>query len=179
MNLKRMFIGILILFIGSLGFAKDGFEYYGSWSNVQVSESGGPHAEGYTLILWKYQGKPLGYLYKFVGPVADAPMGDLRDVVWEEKSGIISFSTKMTIGLIHDKASSKWIPSEDTYSFSGKIKDTEITGAFSWQNQQMAKPDVEQVVLKPKAAGYESKDKTYEEWTLQYDPVFKARGPKW
>jgi hypothetical protein len=179
MNLKRRFVGILILFIGSLGFAKDGFEYYGSWSNVQVSQSEDPHAEGYTLILWKYQGKPIGFLYKSVGPVADSPMGALGNVVLDEKSGNFSFSTKMTIGSIHDKASNKWIPSKDSYSFSGKIKGAEIKGTFSWQNQQMAKPAAEQVILKPKAVDFESNDRTYDEWKLQYDPAFKARGPKW
>lgn len=85
----------------------------------------------------------------------------------------------MTTGSIYDKASNKWIPSKDSYSFSGNIKDTEIKGVFSWQNQRMAKPAVEQVVLMPKAVDFESREMTYDEWKLKYEPAFKARGPKW
>ena len=88
--------------------AKEGFEHFGSWSNVEITKSEDPHATGFELTLWRYQGKLLGYLSQYVGPIADPPIGEVENLILDEKSPRVSFTAKMSIGLVYSEEEKKY-----------------------------------------------------------------------
>ena len=124
---------VLLAFFAKISHAKEGFEYYGSWSNVRVSQSEDPHASGFELILWRYNGDLLGYLYQYVGPVGDPPIGRVESLKLNEDTGAISFTVKMTLGVVYSAEKKRWVPSKDMYFFVGEMKKDRIVGTFAKQ----------------------------------------------
>jgi len=163
----------------STALAKDGFEHYGTWTNVKVSSSADPHANGFDLKLWRYQGKILGYLSQYVGPPADPPLGPLEDIRLNEKTGQITFTARLSPGMVYSNETRKFVPATDVYTFRGVVKKDAITGTFTRRAGTLKRTTQEKVVLK----GGRKKDdfwdgKTYQEWKDFYVPILKARGPK-
>ena len=158
------------------------FESIGTWSNVAVSESEDPHATGFELQLWRHGDEIVGYLSEFVGPLGDLPIGKLENLIFNESTGEISFSVRMSIGMIHSRTEDKWVPSKDVYLFSGKLENNQITGSLEHNilNSEEQSPLTEELILE---GGKETdsywKDKTYEEWEKFYEPILKSRGPQW
>lgn len=176
------FLFILLSFFARTSLAKEGFEHYGSWSNVEVSEGEDPHASGFELRLWLYNEALVGYLYQYVGPVGDPPIGRVESLKLNEDTGAISFTVKMTLGVIYSVEEKKWVPSKDFYFFVGQIKKDRIVGTFD----RIVKEGIEKGTLKKEVTlnGGRRKDefwdsKTYEEWKKFYTPIVKSRGPKW
>lgn len=176
--LAAFFAGLM----ANIAAAKDGFEHFGSWSNVELSKSEDPHATGFEVTLWRYQGKLLGYLSQYVGPTTDPPIGEVENLILDEKSGRVSFITKMSIGLVYSGDEKKWVPSKDLYLFSGIMGTDRIEGSLE-REVQMGNDRVvvkEDVILKGRRGPDEFWDsKNYQEWKQFYAGILKRRGPKW
>ena len=168
--------------LGNIAAAKEGFEHFGSWSNVEISKSEDPHATGFELTLWRYQGRLLGYLSQYAGPTADPPIGEVENLILDEKSGTVSFITKMSIGLVYSEDEKKWVPSKDLYLFRGTMETDRIEGTFE-REVQMGTERVavkEEVILRGSRRSDEFWDsKNYQEWKQFYAGILKSRGPKW
>jgi len=162
--------------------AREGFEHYGAWSNVEVSQGEDPHAGGFELTLWRYQGKLIGYLLQYVGPVADPPLGEVENLTLDEKTGHVSFTAKMSIGMVRSRKENTWVPSKDLYIFEGIMSGDRIEGTL--ERRSGDEPDrggvKEKIVLKGQKGKNEFWDSmTYQEWEDFYTPIMKSRGPKW
>jgi hypothetical protein len=176
------FFFIVLAFFSRTSLAKEGFQHYGSWSNVEVSESEYPHASGFELTLWRYKRELVGYLSQYVGPVSDPPIGRVQNLVLNENTGAISFTAKMTLGVIYSAEEKKWVPSKDLYSFVGDMKKDRIVGTFDshFKKGEEKGKVKEEVILKGGIGTNEFWDsKTYEQWKEFYAPIVKYRGPKW
>ncbi len=158
------------------------FNNIGTWSNVVVSKSEDPHASGYVLQLWRHDGEIVGFLSNYVGPVADPPFGKLENIVFDDSTGEISFTVKMSIGMIHSRSEDKWVPSKDLFRFNGKLKNHQIVGNLEHRmvNIEKHRPVTEEIILTgEKEPDPFWKDKSYAEWEKFYEPILKYRGPKW
>lgn len=176
------FLFIVLAFYARTSLAKERFRHYGSWSNVEVSESEDTHASGFKLTLWRYKGKLVGYLSQYVGPVSDPPIGRIQNLELNEDTGAISFTAKMTLGVVYSAEEKKWVPSKDLYSFAGEMKKDRIVGTFDNHVKKGEKKGTvkEEVTLKGGLGTDEFWDsKTYEEWKEFYAPIVKYRGPRW
>ena len=162
--------------------AKDGFEYLGKWSNVTVSQGEDPHAYGYSLHLWRSNGKPVGFIYEYVGPTADPPIGPLQDVTLEP-SGKLSFTAKMTTGITFSPGHREGAPSRTLYKFNGALGKSEVKGTLDKEDHlDNTAPERFEVTLKAETKPDEDSywnEKTYREWDEFYAPIIRARGPKW
>jgi hypothetical protein len=163
--------------------AQQGFKYFGSWSNVMVSQGEDPHALGYTLQLWKNDGKPLGFFSEFAGPPADPPIGQFENLMLDEKTGQVSFSVKMTVGVVYSSTHKDGAPSRLLYTFKGTLQDDIVTGTLQKEDRlNGGNPSQEQVTLKRESdSSAEShwNSKTMQEWEAFYAPILQARGPRW
>jgi len=110
------------------------------------------------------------------------PIGRVESIKLNEDTGAISFTVKMTLGVVYSVEKKRWVPSKDMYFFVGEMKKDRIVGTFAKQ----VKKRVEKGMVKKEVTlnGGQRKDKfwdskTYKEWTKFYAPIFKSRGPKW
>jgi hypothetical protein len=157
-----------------------GFEYFGEWSNVVVSQSEDPHASGYSLQLWKNNGKLVGFLSEYVGPPADPPIGPLQDVTLDPDSGKLSFSAKLTTGVTFSPGHREGAP-RTLYKFNGVLSESEVKGVFEKEDHLDNTPSVRlEVTLerKPTKDSYWN-EKTFQNWEEFFAPIVRARGPKW
>ncbi len=177
-----VFILALLLF-NCQSSAKDGFEYFGGWSNVVVSQGEDPHASGYSLQLWKNDGKLVGFISEYVGPTADPPIGRLQDLTFDPNSGKLSFTAKLTTGVTFSPGHREGAPSRSLYRFDGNLSEQEIKGVLVQEDHLDNTPSVHlDVTLKrQRDAGDDSywNQKTYNDWEEFYAPILRARGPKW
>lgn len=159
------------------------FSYLGTWSNVKISQSEDPHANGFSVSLWQINGKTVGTLRHYVGPPFDAPIGELQDVTLDRKTGKIVFAAKLTIGSILSASESKQQPSMDFYTFEGTLKSTTLTGIISMKmlNQaNLTKPEtVDLILLSDNDQNIFWKNIDYNEWKKIQAEAMRATGPKW
>jgi hypothetical protein len=163
--------------------ANGGFKYFGEWSNVVVSQSEDPHASGYTLQLWKNNGKLVGFLSEFVGPPADPPIGPLQDVTLDPNSGKFSFSAKLTTGVTFSPGHRDGAPSRTLYKFDGVLSESEVKGIFEKEDHLDNTPStrLEATLERKREPTTDSywNQKTFREWEEFFAPIVRARGPKW
>ena len=68
------------------------FAAVGSFRNVRASSSEDPHCYGWSLELWRYNGKLLGLLDRHYGLCGDPPCEVVSEVSHDPKTGRLSFS---------------------------------------------------------------------------------------
>jgi len=68
----------------------DEFAPIGSFGNV--SSSTGEHCSGYSLELWRHNGRIIGLLDRHSGLCGDPPCEALRDVSYDSRRGRLSFT---------------------------------------------------------------------------------------
>jgi hypothetical protein len=115
---------------------KDTLMGFGKWSNVKISEGEDPHASGIEIEMWKHNGKLIGFLYEYVGPPADPPIGKLEDIEFDEKTGKISFRAKLTVGSVYFEKEKEWMPSKDIFIFTGTIQSDALIGEIEKRRVQ-------------------------------------------
>ena len=156
------------------------FESFGSWSNVVVSTSGDPHASGYEVDLWKNNGTVVGFMFEYVGPVADPPIGPLQELKFDPQSGSLSFSAKMTTGVSYSIAHKGGAPSRELYLFTGTLRATDLSGVLERQDHLNGGSVTSHVTLKGSAHTDPFwNEKTFKEWQAFYAPILRSRGPRW
>jgi hypothetical protein len=152
----------------------------GAFSNIRYTEE---HAYGYRVMLWRAGTCLVGFFESSAGLAGDTPIGWLQDVKYNQKTAALSFSAKLTTGLVSSNGSGAFQPSQDVFTFEGQMKPKRVTGAVTHasQNTPTVKP-VRQMVHLPsskKDAEFMHGPVTYGEWREQWRPVLQRRGPKW
>jgi len=151
----------------------------GVWSNVQVSKGEDRHASGIEVEIRKHNGVLVGFLSEFVGPAEDPPVGKLESIRFDEKTGSISFTSKLSVGVVPAAAGNAWVPSRNLYEFKGVIGSGAIKGSlrrkFVEEDGKETAYD-ESITLKAKST---ADDEPAAEWLKRWTDVLRLRGPKW
>ena len=151
----------------------------GVFTNMRFTEE---HAYGYTIKLWRAHGCIFGLFLASEGLAGDTPTGLLENVIYDPRTGKLSFTAKLTIGLVSMRAHDS-MPSRDSYEFHGYLAGKSISGNLSHSTRLTPefKPEQQKVLLrysKPEAEGMRSA-KTYGKWLEETREVLRLRGPKW
>jgi hypothetical protein len=146
----------------------------GCFTDVKASAE---HAKGYSVRLWSGGSEWFGVVDRFEGPPFDPPMGLLEEIRHADTTGAVSFKAKMSFGL---GASG---PTRELVIFSGVLDKVGLRGTFDIEHLD-APPAVrvqrETVVLR--RAEQLCDDREYADraaWWRIYEPILRARGPKW
>ena len=82
---------ILLLTLTAEPRVAEQFERMGSYAAVESST--GEHCRGYSLDLWKSDGRIIALLHRHRGLCGDPPCGAIADAALDPKSGRLTFST--------------------------------------------------------------------------------------
>jgi len=150
----------------------------GAFSNMRYTAE---HAYGETVMLWRAGNCLFGLFESAQGLAGDTPIGELQDVTHDSNTGVLRFSSKLSIGVIVGPASTTPRPSRDLFTFDGTLGATRLTGALIHATQLDSKPPARHIVLtaSPRDAEFRRGSATYGEWREKWEPVLKRRGPKW
>lgn len=156
----------------------------GAWSNVKISTGDDPHASGIEVEIREHDGALVGFLAEYVGPVADPPVGKLESIRFDEKTGFITFTSKLSVGVAPAAAGGAWVPSKNAYEFKGAIGKTGLTGTLRRKSVQEDGTELayeENVMLKTKAdaGGDNTPTESFEDWMKRWTEALKNRGPRW
>ena len=176
MRVIHLAIGVAALSL--LGAASDP-PPIGAWSNVQVSKGDDPHASGIEVEIRKHNGELVGFLLEYVGPVADPPVGKLESIRFDEKTGTLSFTSKLSVGVVPAAAGNAWVPSRNLYEFKGVIGNGAVKGSLRRKFVEEDGKETayeESITLAPKG---NAADEPAAEWLKRWNDVLKLRGPKW
>jgi hypothetical protein len=188
MKITSMSIGItavlLFTFAGSLAASgrDPAADRLGTWSSVSIGK-GEDHASGIEIELWRKGGQVFGFMSEHNGPAADPPVGKLESIRWDEKSGAISFTSKLSVGVDPAPEGGAWVPSKNLYEFNGTIGKKGITGTLrrKFVNDDGSSTAYdEDLTLAPKSPdGGATAGESFDDWTKRWNEALKKRGPKW
>jgi hypothetical protein len=149
----------------------------GEFSNMRYTEE---HAYGYAVQLWRDGDSTVGLLLVSEGLQGDTPTGLLENVRWNPRTGALSFTAKLSIG-VAVLPGGRQEPSRDLFEFSGTLKRAILTGVVvrsdGLQASRPAARERVQLKLQPDAALFAAE--SYAEWKRQAEEILKRRGPKW
>jgi hypothetical protein len=152
----------------------------GAFSNLRFTDE---HAYGYAVMLWRSGECLFGLLESSQGLAGDTPIGELQDVKYDGTSGHLSFSAKLTTGMVSVKGASRFEPSRDLFAFDGTLQANSVTGTITYilQNNPNFVPTHTDVILGMSRSGAEimQGSATHREWLLKWRPILQRRGPKW
>jgi len=161
----------------------------GSFSNMRYTEE---HAYGYTVKLWRTADCLFGFFLSSDSVAGDTPTGLIENIKYDEKTGAISFTARLTTGVVPSSttSSSSYVPSKDVYEFTGVLKKDSLRGVVLYEltNFPTVKktPAVrlrpsENVVLKLSSENSKGMQylSIYSQWELHAKEILKRRGPKW
>ena len=152
----------------------------GAFSHITHAEG---DAFGYAVELWKLGDQIFGLLFVYVGPPADPPTGILEDVKFDPKTRRLSFSARMTTGLLYSR-DYIGVPSHDRFRFEGVLTRRQLIGVLR-QSDDLApdsRPTSKRIRLRWSAFFSElmaPRPATYSAWRIWADEILKRRGPKW
>jgi len=153
----------------------------GAFSDVQKTSDG---QYGHVLLLWRADSCVIGILMAARGTTPDLPVGELTSTRHDPRTGEFGFTAKLTIGdQATRRGSNVTQPSRDLFTFEGTLGETRVIGGLQHSNQLVpnATPErstVRLMVSKEYAAALTGAA-TYGEWRAKWDPILRARGPKW
>src|SRR4051812_28592814 len=139
------------------------------------------HAYGETVWLWRAGSCIFGLFESAEGLQGDTPIGELEDVTHSPNTGLLTFSAKLSLGLIDGPASRAPQPSRDLFTFEGTVGTTRLIGRLIHATQLNPNPPARDFVLtaSAKAAEFMRGSATYGAWREKWQPVLERRGPKW
>jgi hypothetical protein len=151
----------------------------GEFSNVQHTDE---HAYGYTVTLWRTGDCVFGLFESSQGLQGDTPIGELQSLKYDSKSGKLSFSTKLTTGVVYSAGSNGPEASRDLFRFDGKLRANAVIGVVrhALQDNPNFKPTFRDVILPASKRDAELMPgaMTYGDFCRIWQPVLKRRGPK-
>ncbi len=149
----------------------------GAFSNMRYTAE---HAYGETVLLWRSGNCVFGLFESAQGLQGDTPIGELQDLTYNPNTGDLRFSARLTTGVIAGP-STPHQPSRDLFTFDGTLGTTRLTGGLIHATQVEPKPPVRTVMLTPSArdAEFMRGSAMYGAWREKWEPILKARGPKW
>jgi hypothetical protein len=152
----------------------------GAFSNMRFTEE---HAYGYTVELWSAGPCLFGLFEVSEGLAGDTPTGLLLQVRQDAATGKLGFAAKLTMGVTKPKNGTDWVPSRDSFDFTGQLGARALKGKLSRSDQ--LRPELravaEDIVLPLSEPQQELMIQagTFGEWRKQAEPILQARGPKW
>src|SRR5437879_11404720 len=66
------------------------------------------------------------------GLAGDTPVGELQGPKHDSKTGRLSFSAKLTTGMVSVRGSNGLEPSRDLFAFDGTLKTNTVTGVMTY-----------------------------------------------
>ena len=149
----------------------------GVFSNIRYTEE---HAYGYSVELWKTPGCVFGLFLSAYGLAGDTPTGLLERVIFDEKTGALSFRARLTTGSFSNREHSN-VPSRDIFEFSGTLAASALSGSVRRSNALTPNesPTTEQVELKRAKDGPGYDTMTFGDWQRVAVDILKLRGPRW
>jgi hypothetical protein len=152
----------------------------GAFSNMRFTEE---HAYGYTVELWKAGRCLFGLFEASEGLSGDTPTGRLQPVSYDAATGKLGFAAKLTMGVTKPKDGADWVPSRDSFDFTGHLSSRALQGRLSHSDQfrPEAKAPAEAIVLSLSKEQQELmiQAASFGEWRKQAEAILRARGPKW
>ena len=153
----------------------------GNFSNVR--RAGEDDALGYTLRLWKEGNKLFGLFAAYVGPPADPPVGILEDVKFDPRTGRLSFSARLSTGLVSGPGYDR-VASRDRFVFKGVLIRREVRGTLKRSNDLFPDRRLESEKIRLRRSQFLTElmmppPPSYSEWKTWADEVLQRSGPKW
>jgi hypothetical protein len=151
-----------------------------SYTNATTSKGDDPHASGVGVELYKHGGAWIGFIYEFVGPVADPAVGKLDGLQLDEHTGKIVFTARLSLGVTRSKGAQDWVPTKDLYEFTGMIDQDAISGDLvrTLADDAPGRSTTEKIVLKREATKSPFDKTSYDDWIRNWELHVKTRGPK-
>lgn len=154
------------------------FVFLGTYSNMRYAEE---HAYGTQLELWQQDGKIFGHFFHSVGLMGDTPTGRLEKLIFDPKTGRLSFMAKLTLGL-HFCSEHEGTPSRDVFEFEGVFNREAMIGTLKHKNAfHLETPATREEIVLNKVEGKDF-GKIYKnraEWENDSRQIMTLRGPKW
>ncbi len=156
----------------------------GSYSNMSYTEE---HAYGYTVELWRSADCLFGFFLSSSGLMGNTPTGQIENINYDEKTSTISFSARLTEGLILSSATLElsFFPSQDVYEFTGVLHEESLRGTLrhiiknDLPDDQPIDPEIVALPLSHNDSKEMESSLTYSQWELEAKDILKHRGPKW
>lgn len=151
----------------------------GEFTNI---ESDGEHEWGYSVQIWRQGDKIYGLIsgQSTSRLIGDSPTGLLEKVNYDSKSGKLSFTAKLTLGLFAGEHS------RDVYEFNGMLTKKKLVGDLLATNELCPDkcPENHKLSLpRSKELSSEMEEfntyKSYAEWKEYADKILSFRGPDW
>jgi hypothetical protein len=149
----------------------------GTFSDFRFTEE---HQYGAGVQLWR-EGDTLFGLFSYSqGLIGDTPAGTLEKVTFDPKTGRISFTARLTMG-IHGCKLHNNVPSQDIFQFDGVLSELSLSGTLVHTDNlhQELNPTKEDVVLKKSDEWVITQYQSREQWEVAMKNMLKFRGPKW
>lgn len=157
----------------------DAVKRLGVFTNMRFTRE---HQYGYSVELWQEKARLFGLLLVSEGLAGDTPTGLLEDVVFDSKTGKLTFRARLSTGSTFDK-NNEQVPTRDVYRFKGALKGQRLAGILEHADalDQSAAVTKTNVSLRRSKGESESmiKAKSYDEWKKEADEILNLRGPKW
>jgi len=141
------------------------------------------HAYGYALQLWREGSRVFGLLLVYTSTPYDPPIGILEDVKFDPRTRHLSFTARLTTGLMYSREYSG-VPSRDRFKFKGVLRRGRVIGTLTrsddlFPNQPPTKERIRlrwsqsmtEVMIPPPT--------TYGAWKTWADESLQRNGPKW
>ena len=160
--------------------AENTVKVLGAFSSVRHT---GDDAFGYALELWQEGNHVFGLLMVYTGAPSDPPTGLLEDVKFDPRTRQLSFSARLSTGLVSGRGYSR-APARDRFTFKGVLTRREVNGVLQRSNELFPndRPTSARIRLRWSASSTElmtPPPATYAAWKTWADEILKFRGPKW
>ena len=160
--------------------AENTVKVLGAFSSVRHT---GDDALGHVLQLWQEGDHVFGLLMVYTGAPSDPPTGLLEDVKFDPRTRQLSFSARLSTGLVTGRGYSR-VPARDRFTFKGVLTRREVNGVLQRSNELFPndRPTSESIRLRRSASYTElmtPPPTTYAAWKSWADEILKFRGPKW
>jgi len=156
-----------------------GFTTIGSFSNVRVTQE---HQYGSEIQFWEEGTDLMGFFSHSEGLMGDTPTGLLENIAYDRKTGKISFTARLTMGQHFCKIHQN-VPSQDLFSFQGKISSSSISGVLKRSDAlHPDNPSTEEKVVLKKMNSQTANQSSYSsraDWEKFSKEILKFRGPRW
>ena len=151
----------------------------GVFTNMRFTRE---HQYGYSVELWQEKGRLFGFFLASAGLAGDTPTGLLEDVVFDSKTGKLTFRARLSTGSTFDEKNEQ-VPTRDVYRFKGALKGRKLTGILEHtdalnQSAPVKRTNVSLTKSKSESESM-SEAKSFDEWRKEADEILKFRGPKW
>src|SRR3954469_22041431 len=144
MRVQALLLTIAVLTAGAT--TVEEFKAVGSFHNVRSST--GEHCYGYSLELWRHNGRLIGLFDHHAGLCGDPPCEALQDISYDPQSGRLSFSA------LNER-------------FSGMLRRDDVVGTIGTSRGRVADSDV------PMDG---KQDKSFADWCAFWRTVHRCKG---